>query len=267
MFSSQKQVSFETAHNLIFDKKFDTAIRASTAEQFFSRLEGDRLNANDRLLTESPHVKHLDEVVKIPTLYPKLISDVLRFSTAEKTYDHKHAKTYHRISEIVPQIITHQWDYINSQNELSTTPLLTRRRQRFFQERTLPSLIINLYYLSDAFQEVVSHMAAIDDPKYKKLSEATREKECLLNNHSTIDSIDMALTWSRNLVYIKYQTTRYLLPKPYVLMMQNKINDLISVLIYALYSSGVNLEKDAYMKTVDFVRQLADLGRIYKNKF
>ena len=85
-------------------------------------------------------------------------------------------------------------------------------------------------------------------------------------NHALIEEKDVQLLWSHNLYQLTTDQRSYILPKPYLLMIHNKLSDLISVLLYTIVSQDVTLPT-AYVTTVKFIEELMILHYQYDNDF
>lgn len=69
------------------------------------------------------------------------------------------------------------------------------------------------------------------------------------------------------MVYITFQDKSWLLPRPYILLIHNKLCDILSVLFYSKMSDNNAMQEKGYKNTVEFLHHWAELSIQYGNKF
>jgi len=264
---SQKQVTFEAVTSLIYDRKFDTALRKTTICEFLKRLNENTLTPDDKLITLSNHVDLLNEAQCDGRLYSIILKDILVFSSSQKLYNPYFCKTINRASDILCNVINLQWEYMNNQNNLPEYLNTKKLRYQWLSSLNFTAEIQNLLTLGSSLERIITNLNKIKDRKYRAMDETTRREALLKINHASIKEIDLTLVWSEKMVYMEYKGKAYIFPRSYILLIYNKIHDLVSVLVYALGSSGNALPKTTMNVTLSFILELIQLHLQYKEKF
>nr|WPV62259.1 MAG: RNA-dependent RNA polymerase [Wufeng shrew chuvirus 2] len=252
MFLSQSGHLLSECSQLLQDHKFDTAMRKSTIDAFIKRKEKDHSWIDDLIWSHHPTA---DEYLQDTTLLPRLL---LMLMDPTDTSFHGRCESWQEIWDIVDKnvIIQHSWISNGIKSPLNKCNNLLQELLHKFGYANLVSRLVSV--LTD-LNDVINHL-----PKINSHIKGHFSKEDLLKlkkemNQHTIKSLDMSFTWSPKMVVIEWMKEKWLLPKPYILQMHNKIADLISILLYSIGSSGVQHPFDFYHSVVDHVKMLCRL--------
>lgn len=280
MYESQRKVTIENPDLLGHDKKFDTAIRQSTINAFKRRTLEAENTFDDQLLLRSNHYDLLPhDIIADNTVYSRILDRVLTYptqfplTTGGRDIKNDHFSNPVFIMNLLQQSTLLQIKYMNHQNYLPNKAEVLKRSRMFLEVDGCPKEIMNLTYAVTEASNMVEYSKSIF--KYRFHNNLTEEKveelqnQALRSNHFTWAAINMKFVWSRNLVFIHdLQTgTRCVLPRPYILLIHNKLADLLSVLILVYYGEKSIYQPGAYEIVITFVREMIHLCKIYKNKF
>lgn len=264
---SQKQVPFEYVTSLVYERKFDTALRLTTSVEFLRRLKDHQSTPDDLLLIRSNKIRNIDSAVIDGRLYSLILKQILDISSRSTLINPKFCKTLQRLPTIVKDVINIQWDYMNSQNYLLEKHHVQNCRYKWLDTIQLPCEILNLLTYSQILNGIIIKANKIRDKKFKRLATDIQLEEKLKYNHATIKSLDLDIIWSERLVVFVYKEIEYIMPFAYLLLIYNKINDLCSVLLYSLNAESNCLDRDAYRTVLTFVQELITLHIEFKTNY
>lgn len=268
MFISQTKVSFETPSSIIYERKFDTAIRSSTVTNFINRQIQNTTSFDDSLILESRHFSAPENWSIKSDCYARILNKIL--NNAPYIYDRRSvSEEVARNLDMIGENIMFQSQYMHSNNQLPNKPEVMRGLKKLLTNTDMDDTLLALYNYSKIFQSVVddSYRINIYKEKYRKLSNDEKLANILKINHKYIKEMDMTLIWSYHLVYINLSGEIYILPKPYILMIHNKISDLLSVYILTLYTKSSSNPSNAVEVLIDFVKELCYLNIKYGEEF
>lgn len=280
MFESQRKITIENPDLLGHDKKFDTAIRQSTINAFKKRTINGENTFDDQLLLKSNHYElDAEDIVADNTLYSRILDRVLNYPTKfplttvgkESKNDHYSNPVF--IMNLIQQSTMIQIRYMNNQNYLPNKNEILKKARAFLGVEDCPREILNLTYAVTEASNIVELTKAVFNYRFhSNLSEEKIEElqhRALGKNHFTWSAIGIKFVWSRNLLYTHDMRTgsKSILPRPYILLIHNKLADLLSVLVLVYYGQKSIYQPDAYEIVIRFVKEMIYLCRIYKNKF
>jgi len=128
-------------------------------------------------------------------------------------------------------------------------------------------LFENIAWLCYEFAKIVQKIYQIDSHQFLKKPPKEMQEEQVKHNHARIPQLGLRLTWSHNIAVYEMEGNIFLTPQPYLLMIHNKLADLMSVLTYSHASSGVCYQKDAFNLTLEMITELVSLALEYKDNF
>lgn len=261
---SQTQVKFTNPSNLVFERKFDTAMRESHVTRFLKRINNESLNREDKVIFDNKKFNQ-DEIQIDESLYAKILYNVLSTSQTSRTeVNQAQIKT---ITRIIRHNLTLQTDF---QIDTIKIPLWKVTRQRKFQTY-LNNIIISpqltkLITLVDKINGIVDKL---NDAYYHRIHNMEDDEYisyCIRKNRLIVDD-DLELYWNKEYLFCIYQNQSYLLPRVYILMIHNKLCDLISVLVLSMYSNQSVFPYDSTERIINFVTELCHLHMKYKRRF
>nr|WAS28124.1 MAG: polymerase [Chuviridae sp.] len=262
---SQRQVSF-SPHELVFESKFDVALRLSHGHAFQSRLAAGAPSFDEEVLIAAAkrariHVPPEEWAVN-EHVYPKIVRDILEVNTPSRDVP----KTARAIN-IAGLIVECQLHWINQGlTEDSQVPAVPYR-QYLVQRWKSSHAMLSLLCMKNDLDVLIARVArsnirkkrdeSLDDWKQRLSSQAWWKHE----------RMQIRCAWSRHSAVLEYGGKCYFLPRSYLLLIHNKLCDTISVLMYCAACPEVIYNCDPGEFTLRFIKELAKLGDRYQQKF
>lgn len=154
IFISQTKVSFEVPQAIIYDRKFDTAIRQSQIDSVLERLRNGTPYYDDQLIFETTHYDEHLPLQHTSDCYSMILLNVLK-----PTYKIVDTKKYNATMKMIPSMIESnlkfQLNYLHRNNTLPNIPTLAQVTESFFRERTYPEWFKNLVDMTSWMCKVV----------------------------------------------------------------------------------------------------------------
>ncbi|QGW51122.1 polymerase [Karukera tick virus] len=262
---SQTRVPFSPS-SLVFERKFDVALRKSHGESFRSRLKAQALTPDDEQLFRAYDKKSRaftqpGSWIINENVYPDLL---LTIADAPSL---KTSRRIQRVQTLVARSLEVQLAWVTDCLEpvLRTNPI---QAGADFRRRTSKcEWLIRLVQAKEEFDRLVRDLPKADDgPRRNETLEQTADrvsKECYWESKK----LGIHVCWSKFSCVLSHRGTSYYLPRSYLLLCHNKICDMISVFVYAsacpdsLY--GANLQGI----TARFFNIWAGLARRFGQKF
>lgn len=267
MFASQRKVLFDTPSSIIYERKFDTAIRDSFLKGLTARIEDNKLTAYDRMLLESPHLGcKIEDMQKSTTFMGKIMLTLL----SKASYIKPTRDVYHKV--------INSWDIARS---VTTTQLKYMMRQCYLPNKRSLAHHINGYNVKDLdtpeiyrlldfntwMLKIIEQSNMMYSIQVQKLGDHNKLAELMQHNHCRYDYLDLQMVWNHEIVVIIVQSTYYIVPKPCILMIQNKVSDLISIMVCISASLGGHYPNNTIDIVIGIVRELSRLQLRYKEKY
>lgn len=262
-FASQTKVSFDTPNTIVYDKKFDTAIRSSQLDQHFERMRTNRARKDDILISSFPEYIYIDNSLKrSSSTHARLMTHLKQHYTQAWTrfkYPKTSSRTQ-RMIQLAAKNLQIQSQYINKFNELPTCQNINRTLKQS-KEKFDPYLLYINWILdyTDWLLSVINQSNAMFHSYYRRLSEADYYTELMKPNTSYYAPLDLRISWSRDLCLVTHQGSTVLLPKTYILLLHNKSCDLLSILVYSIMAAGSNLPKNFADLVLEFCQITWDI--------
>nr|UYL95473.1 MAG: polymerase [Xining Chuvi tick virus 1] len=260
MFLSQKGHQVGTAHQLLLDRKFDTALRESQVIAFLDRAKLGQSTEDDLLITH--HHPCLSNFHTDDTYVSHLVLNLFGRADSAKTVA---APVTPRIMSLIASNLRPQVDYNmqvmdginlpNPQTLLDKIPTKTHR------------LITHLAEASLELSKAVEEMGKIHEYHPHLKSPESRIFERVKHNRMRLSYLGVQLTWSTRLLVIQAPEGTWVTPRPYLMLLQNKISDILSVLLTVATMAGTSLEISAVTTTTDFIKEMNAMHVKYRGKF
>lgn len=240
MFEGQKMLVYETPSSLIYPRKLDTALRASTVQNFKTRIMDKQLKRDDHLILYHYSTEVLLKSQSAPELYAMILNRVINDSVTNGTrYTKAHTSWLRTAQTGIRKNIEIQCGWMLSNTFLRTRAESLKDMDKKFKTEEIPLLFENIAWLCHEFAKVVQKIYQIDSPQFLKKPPKEMQEEQVKHNSITLPAIGLKITWSHNLAIYEFEGKTYLTPQPYILMIHNKLADLMSILTYSHASSGV----------------------------
>ncbi|XP_073799251.1 uncharacterized protein [Danio rerio] len=264
MFSKTIFRSAQTSPELLVNtKKLDVALCTTTARRFLARLDDDDLLSVQRILQH--HSKDdLRKACLEGTLWPFILQDVLTKHKEKCPWKHDNTPC---VMCLIQENLGYQHSHL-----LSGTLLIHREADeasfsRWIHETCTSTILFrNLVYLKAKFGVFVELSGALQ-PRLR--SKQFRNNPTQLKEATTwsLPAIELTACWNKEVVCFTYQQALWILPIAYILLIHNKICDLLSSLLLITASSGVCYESDAYDLSTEFLRAISHLAATHADYF
>lgn len=270
---SQKRTAFENPSSLIYERKFDVAIRDSFYDKFKSQnqyyqnlYEVPKELKYDYFIEDHIKVLYSDtNPLKTPEHYARFLTKIMRAPRLLSGYS-KSITKLKSIPSLINSVIEIQIRYAHEKNYLINKPILLQKYNHWRLQQDIPFVILNLLLISRELGLMIDASNRMFNPKFKHLPKEEFVKEMNTICKYRIDSLNVTFHWSESVCYISLDGQIYMQPRAVLLMYHNKICDLISVLTYSHYSSGNSLPREGYDVTINFIKCMCEILIKYKNQ-
>lgn len=263
-FISQKKVSYECVNQIIYERKFDTAIRNTFAYSFRKRATGDTPTEMDLII----HKFYPECRVKTPSykednsFIARIVLDLLTRPEQLKPSLFRR-KTQVTIQEAVNQLVSIQYHYAGYQNHLPNKPRLNEQLKAYVTHTIPHESIRSLIELAQWVSDTMDKVCYLKKKRNPELSDedymAHLEK---LMRHKRED-IGLTITVSLDIMIVEYQNYKWIASAVCLPLLHNKLSDLISILLLTSYSSASYNPSNATTLTIDLISELCYLYMEY----
>ncbi|AJG39074.1 polymerase [Wuhan Mosquito Virus 8] len=256
---SQRQVSYDVPSSLVYDRKFDTAIRQSQIDGFFLRMEiPERLNKDDHILLRNINE---EDIVRSPTphLYTEILSRILTSSEAGIINKSPHNVDMKKMMDLSEKALSIQLQYIMEGVDSSVKKNHAHKILTKLREQDVDPLVANLLNAAHCISIMIEDSYVVN--KYK-LDNTENAAEILKNcKSSLLEYLDYTVNWSRKLCAFTKDGQTYIMPKSYMLLIHNKLCDLSSVIIMLQLQAGGAMPATIKETVVDFCKVMCEYAR------
>lgn len=263
--TSQTKVKFENPHNLVYERKFDTAMRQSQVDKFLLRVSNpDSMTIEDRVLFSMEMFPDDTRKLQIrPSLHARFLNNILSM----RPYNTAIRNQTTRINRLVKQNLQIQMSrMISTINIPSWRQHREKQLHRYLDELSYPIEIENLIHTANQLSDVINRLNDSYDPSLRKLDPESYVRDMIKINRANIMGM-LELRWNRDFCLFKLEAEIFLLPRVYILMIHNKICDLISILILCISTKGKSLDPDIFRIVLSLVQCMSNLILKYENDY
>lgn len=262
---SQRQVSYDVPSSLVYDRKFDTAIRQSQLDSFFERVDfPERRTKDDNLLLMNVKV---EEIVREPTphLYTEILSKILASSEAGVINKSPNNVDIKKMMDLSEKVLSIQLQYIMEGVDPSVKKDHVHKLFTRLREQDVDPLVANLLNAAHSVSIMIEDSYLVNKYKLDNTEDALEiAKTC---KSALLEYLDYDVSWSRRLCAFTKENSTSIMPKSYMLLIHNKLCDLSSVVIMSHIQAGSALPLTIKDTIVDFCKVMCTYARTYKNKF
>ncbi|APG78700.1 RNA-dependent RNA polymerase [Hubei odonate virus 11] len=266
--SQTKDYSNKNPFSILGDRKFDTALRASTCLNCKGRLvknDDTKLNPHDKLLKESFKNIFDDDLVDLlsgnviqlnQNILPAILIKTLR-TVWTKSFSHGWER---KTNQIVSNLLSIQSSYHLSNTSQTIKSGFYPQLKTWCDKTTITKEVSRLCEAAWLFEQLITKINQLDLSKPETLNDY---KKCSFN----IPQIEFKCIWNGRISVIEFNGTYVMVPQSYLILIHNKLCDIISVLVAAQSLNGSGLEDSCYESTVLFIVSLCKDAQRYKSKF
>lgn len=261
IFESQRKTVYKNPETLIYERKFDTAIRMSQLQGFRIRHSTNTQTIDDQVITNTGLWKHTDieDIHYNETCYPKLLLWCLHQSKRSRTIFPASQKITSECSQLAYDNILLQSGHMLQSVKLPSSNKILAKLFMMNQHKDIPNELAMLLGMATFWGTVIEQIPQID--AFRKMSVDDYFDASSKVNNATLKSCNIKVAWSKRLMIIRLPTGEvFVLPRVYILLIHNKLCDLISVLLNAFAGEGISHCQDMYNVTVSFTKELCHLA-------
>lgn len=261
---SQRRTLLSRANELVYDRKFDVALRDSHSIGIIKRIQDQAQDAYDvqilRLHLSATNT-NIEDVKYNTNVYPHLFNNVTRISPNE------HKIGLEKLLNII-QCTTEiqlQTQFQNVSNVI--TPdfhgFLEDSNTQLRRSKLIPRLLIAYYSLTS----LVDHIPKTDSIRIRQKTYTQDLQAFFKISCRNLDPLGFSVRWSKSTALIYLNDEVYLVPRAYLLLIHNKIADTLSVLFLASNYPDSIFQDNCLQATEEFLLEYCQLARKYDQKF
>ncbi|AJG39044.1 polymerase [Changping Tick Virus 2] len=262
---SQTRVPFSPS-SLVFERKFDVALRKSHGDSFKRRLSSEKLSPDDHQLMTAAEMKSRifgppDSWETNVNLYPQVLGALADVQLP------RGSGRLTRILRLVETNLEIQLGWVCSGLEPSLRPDLKAAVAGTRRRAARCTWLHRLMAAKEELDKLLSAVPAADGGRRRGETpeEAHRRlgKECFWRSKL----LGLSVVWSRHSCVMFHDSTAYYLPRSYLLLCHNKVCDMISVLFYACACPDALYGLDLVSLTCRFIDIWSALARRLDQRF
>ncbi|AJG39070.1 polymerase [Wuhan louse fly virus 6] len=250
----QREVA-AAAWSMIYDRKFNVALRRTHGDLFMTGLESSSLSTDDALL-----------VAVAMKLDPRFSIDVVRvnvnlfpqFYLNITTRAVRHNPGLQRVWTLVEHTITTQLAWLTEKWTYRDPPHLTRRVTSAIGNASRSAVVERLLAELGPLTDLVHTTGRRVRPQRETESRDEYFSNVGKNLHATLFRFRYPIVWSERACMIRYDKKWYYFAKPYILMMHNKLCDILSAVVYAAVTPYETYRWNLMQTTCDFLEAWAE---------
>nr|UIW13713.1 MAG: RNA-dependent RNA polymerase [brine shrimp chuvirus 2]UIW13714.1 MAG: RNA-dependent RNA polymerase [brine shrimp chuvirus 2]UIW13715.1 MAG: RNA-dependent RNA polymerase [brine shrimp chuvirus 2] len=249
------------------ERKFDTALRKSTIEDLVYRFEKDELKRDDYVVKQW-YANSRPTNYQCNTLYlPKIMYELLHKTNPAKSSRTNYRNITRNLYHYAKSNLDVQMNHMLQNYNILNKPLVLNSWNSFKKSINITPEIQILFGFQHELSRLINQLPLADNLDWRDLSHESRATAVNQINSWSSNILDLNVRFSSLYCKLDYGNISYLLPRPTLQQLHNKISDLLSVLIYASCAEHGELPSDTYKKTVRFVIELCTLHIQYEDKF
>ncbi|DAZ90591.1 RNA-dependent RNA polymerase [Belostoma flumineum mononega-like virus] len=270
---SQTQVQF-SPHLLVFERKFDIALRKSHGQSWKARQSAGEPSPDDEFLLEAcqmveRHKFEWEDVQINVNIFPLIFRQICYTSSDNYNLKSNIIPIIKRSVNIIKCSVETQLGWLNKNCDNNMNPLKNNSVQNMLSWSN-STILCRLWNVLKPLDTLVNMLPNTEMPKFFDEDHDSHRhrklKACFYNNKI----LPFKICWSRHscIIIMRQSGMKYLLPRSYVLMIHNKIADILSVLILA-YSSPQQCYPDYDpLGTIEsFIDKWSQLALTHKQQF
>ncbi|APG78831.1 RNA-dependent RNA polymerase [Wenling chuvirus-like virus 2] len=268
---SQKMLLWAAPSSIVYDKKLDTALRSTSVrmiKQLLSDGDATSYNLDINLLLQHYNESDLLYTLTDNSCYARILNHLFRMTRNRQNLYPNASKNLVRAYNMAMDNMHFQHHYSMQSNELHTKRLANRSLHEL-SRKMMPTLLIrNLMGLSDQFRSIIDRTPHLKRALDKNLTPEDKVKLLAKENKCVIACLDITIVWGWSHFIIETPDSKiFFMPMSYMLLIHNKLSDLISVLVLIQYQSGICHSVNAYETVVRMIQEMTTLSIRYRDDF
>lgn len=251
---------------MVYERKFNIAMRSTYAANYLSRMETGELTPKDLAFKKVViDMGYSEEYSCNSNCYSHVLDHLLSPSSRFNLGREERRKSQ-RVSSIAMKTIDVQVKYLMNQYHVSNKSIVMRKYRQWASGVEFKTEIARLLCFSQWLCEKIDLLARMKKPQ-GRASEEEHINHLTSCNHARFEDIPFSFVMGDGVCMISINDKVFLCPSSYLLLIHNKVCDLVSVLLFASFGQGNLLPLEAYQTTINFMRCLIRLSIKYKEKF
>lgn len=269
MDESQTKVLYSVPSSLISSRKLDTALRDSTVTEFRKRQQCNELTRDDKiLLANAPDDINWEKACDLDNMPVALLLEQLTERAEKVSFTDDSTTRAHALATLN---IRFQMDCMANSTSSSISNALSDDNLKKSFVHPLSQFEHCLSQLSQRLQVCVERFCMtkqkMDYANRCKLSDELTIKEAAGVSQWYDPSTKLYIIWSSRLCLMRINNVWILHPRAAVLMLHNKISDILSVSLTIRNNQGITLESNAIQLWTEYLYVLIDLALTHKRNY
>nr|QJW70343.1 RNA-dependent RNA polymerase [Erysiphe necator associated negative-stranded RNA virus 1] len=254
-----------TASSIVYERKFDIALRSTHGPIVQDKLRN--VNNDSPLeikILEAHRVKadiSVDDLEINVNIYPKILNKILNGSASLHKFGGKD------IAGVISRSLNIQCHNIFKTVQEDIKPNINKYVEDALENLRGSKHIANLAYAYSIFTTIIDKIPASDGYVVPKTAPDEEIQKLLHRSQYCWSYLGLSVRWSRNSCFLQFDSRWYLLPRSYLLMIHNKICDLMSILVLASSIPDKVYNCPILQTTTDFLNIWIDLAMTLDHRF
>jgi len=268
---SQKKLLWENPTSIVYDKKLDTALRDGLIRK--SRTDLDNVQESSLSFDTKLILKHVDkfdlrEAVTHNGCYAEILDVILSKSNEGFIMSGVSNRKLTKCYNAAKLNLACQHGFAMTCSELPSKRGSTLDLKTKLDVMKPTTLIANLMYCSQVFRALIDQTAHARRHLPNALDENEKLNEIAKENYFHHEGLSLTIVFGSSTCFIKTaEMNDYWMPHSYLLLIHNKIADLVSILLLAQYQDGICHPHGSLDHVVAFVTEMTKLAKKYKDGF
>ncbi|ANC97697.1 L [Lonestar tick chuvirus 1] len=255
---SQRQPAF-SPHELIFDKKFDVALRLSHAKMYIKKIVNKSVCIDETVLLRSCSYARIDQDPRLWVtnyhVFPEIYLKCLSLPVSPRD-DPDIKKTVNVMSAVIECQLAWNMASVQKSLKIDATEYIRDMKHRVYGATSITKLI----KAKKLLDRLVKTIPVVDGPRRRGESSEDYINRVAAQSHFHSKELGLKVAWSRRSCVLSTSSGTYLLPRSYLLLIHNKIMDILSVLVYAACCPRDVYDTDLLEVTTGFLEEWMKLA-------
>ncbi|APG78770.1 RNA-dependent RNA polymerase [Sanxia atyid shrimp virus 4] len=259
--------SLRNPEHLITMRKLDLALKDGPALKLKHDIRNNINTVSRRVLETHTTSQDLLDASTSVNIWPLLLLKIITDSNYGTYYNKHNQDTSSRSLNIARQLLTIQTNWMNQHNFDITAPEFKETFKTWCDKSFMSDpLLANLLFLEDLFSSAVEMSGQVSFLLRKKKNRLTPR---LISNKTfmIIKQLDLFICWSNGLVFLRHNKQGYIHQRQFLLLIHNKLCDLLSVYLLSKFTENVCFDVTAQKQVIDLIEEMCNLSIRYGNDY